>query len=177
MGVGGSSQHVSQGSAQWGQAGLPRGVDSEGPSCPGWGRREELAVQASRDPEGWSCMDRGGPGVRAGVRARQSGACPKVSLERPHQPDRLLQGLLGRLAWDPGQAPGGLSGARAEPRRAGGQGPSGFVFFLGSPRRVTVGPPSPAFLPVGHPYPGPWVPEGRGHGPRWEWWLGAVAWG
>lgn len=176
MGVGGCSQHVSQGSAQRGQVGLPRGVDSEGPPCPGWGRREGLAVQASRDPEGWSCMGRGGPGVRAGVRARQRGACPRVSRECPHRPDRLLQGLLGRLSWDPGQAPGGLSGARAEPQKAEGRGPAASCSSP-APLAVTVGPPSPAFLPVGHPYPGPWVPEGRGQGPRWEWWLGAVAWG
>lgn len=37
--VGGLSQAMSQGSAQQAQAGLPQGVDSEGPSCPGWGLR------------------------------------------------------------------------------------------------------------------------------------------
>lgn len=39
VGVGGRSHYVSQGSAQWGQVGLPQGVDSEGPSCPGGGCR------------------------------------------------------------------------------------------------------------------------------------------
>lgn len=88
---------MSQGSAQWGQVGLPWGVDSEGPSCPGWGCREEPAVQASRAREGWSCRDRGGPGVRAGARSQQTGACPKVSLEHPHQPD-------SPAPWPPGEA-------------------------------------------------------------------------
>lgn len=97
---------VSQGSGHSvGWWGCPRGLTPEGPSCPGWGRRQELAVQARQGPEGWSCMGRGGP-ARAGARARRAGLSLRPSWEASLG-RRLssLQGLLGRLSWgDPGQA-------------------------------------------------------------------------